>query len=195
MDLWARGPRVWATRWATPWRRPRLVHTSREGVGRPEGLVHKSTGPSRIAPRTRPGHSLPGSNHPAQRPCRAVTLFFSLLSGRLGAARGMFQAERRGSSARSTTRPYSYPVRLAGACRPRDHDAQFGRCDVPGGGTHLKERCRSLRRTKLSAGHTPCPGSPEAPSGRPGVQVSGVLLSGPRQDGALRHQPGADVSP
>ncbi len=55
---------------------------------------------------------------------------------------------------------------------PRDHDAQFGRCDIPGGGTHLPGRFRRMRRTMPSYGHTPCPGSPETPSGRPGVRMS-----------------------
>ena len=105
-------------------------------------------------------------------PSRAVTLLFSPFVGSARCHSGMLQAERRGSSARSTTRPYSYPVRLAGSCLPRDHDAQFGRCDVPGGGTHLRERCRGPRRTIPLHGHTPCPGSPEAPSGRPGVRMS-----------------------
>ena len=184
-SLRARGPRVRATRRATPWRRPRLVHTSRKGAGRPEGLVHKSAGPSRIAPWTRPGHSFPDSSHPAQRPRRAVTLFFSLPSGRPGAARGMFQAGRRGSSARPTTRPCC-PVRPSGGRRPRDHGAPFGRCDVPEGGTRLKERCRSLRRTRRPAGRTPCPGSPEAPSGPPGR--SGVQPP-PLRPATGRHPP------
>ncbi len=119
----------------------------------------------------RSGHSFPSSTHPRAAtvfPCRHIVPA-PLSSGRFGATRGMLQAERRGSSARSTTRPDSYPVRLADGRRPRDHNARFGRCDVPGGGTHLDERCRALRRTMSLNGHTPCPGSPEAPSGRPGV--------------------------
>ena len=38
------------------------------------------------------------------------------------------------------------------------------------GGTHLDGRCRGMRRTKPPHGHTPFPGSPRAPSGRPGVR-------------------------
>ncbi len=74
------------------------------------------------------------------------------------------------------------PVRPPGGRRPRDHGAPFGRCDVPEGGTRLKERCRSLRRNRRPAGRTPCPGSPEAPSGRPGVPVflPPVPSTGPR---------------
>ena len=160
--------------WASGGRRPCVVHRLST---RPAGR-----GPARRA-RPQDPQDPPGSRHgrgpgiPFQAatvsasPSRAVTLFFSLLSDRLRCHSGMLQAERRGSSARSTTRPYSYPVRLAGSCQPRDHDAQFGRCDVPGGGTHLRLRCRGMRRTIPSYGHTPCPGSPETPSGHPGVQV------------------------
>ena len=86
----------------------------------------------------RSGHSFPGSRFLVQqRSSRAVTLFFPPVVGTDRHRSGMIQAERRSSSARSTTRPCSYPVQLAGGRRPRDYDARFGRCDVPGGGTHL----------------------------------------------------------
>ena len=187
---------MWTTRWATPWRRPRLVHTSRQGAGRPEGLVHKSTGPSRIAPWTWPGHSFPSRRRPgaAALPCRHIVPLPAVGTARCRSgdvpgktSRFLRRAQRRvhtlirfgwpASAGRVTMMPSS------------------GRCDVPGGGTHLRRRCRGLRRTKRTYGHTPCPGSPEAPSGRPVVQVSNVFLSGPRQDGAVRHQPGGGVTP
>ncbi len=56
-----------------------------------------------------------------------------------------------------------------------------GRCDVPGGGTHLDGRCRGPRRTMRLYGHTPCPESPEGPFGPPGRSVSSARFrSGPR---------------
>ncbi len=68
------------------------------------------------------------------------------LRGRLGAARGFSRQNvavpRRAQH--STARPDSCPVRSAGLCRPRDHGAPFGRCDVPGGGTAA---CRPTTRT------------------------------------------------
>ena len=104
-------------------------------------------------------------------PCRAVTLFFSLLSDRLGAIRGCSRQNvavpRRAQRRVHPLIRFDRPA-LAGL---RDHYAQFGRCDVPGGGTHLHGRCRNLRclrRTMVPAGHTPCPGSPEGPFGPPG---------------------------
>ena len=45
----------------------------------------------------------------------------------------MFQAECRVSGTRSTTRPASYPVRLAGDRRPRDQNARFGPMRRSGG--------------------------------------------------------------
>ena len=164
---------MWATRWATPWRRPRLVHTSRKGAGRPEGLVHKlhRTLPDRAMDEAR-GIPFQVEDVPAQRPAVSSHCFSPRCRDGSVPLRGCSRQNVAIPPARSTTRPYSYPVRLAGVCRPRDHDAQFGRCDVPGGGTHLDERSRSLRRSMPVHGHTPCPGSPEAPSGRPGVRCS-----------------------
>lgn len=116
----------------------------------------------------RSGHSFPGSRFLVQqRSSRAVTLFLPPVVGAVRLHLGMIQAERRSSSARSTTRPCSYPVRLAGGRRPRDHDARFGRCDVPGGGTHLIPTV-----SQNAANHAPSrshalPGV--GPPGRPGV--------------------------
>ena len=76
----------------------------------------------------RSGHSFPSRSHPrAATVFLAVTLFLPPVA--VGAVRrhsGMLQAERRGSTARSTTRPDFCPVRLAGGRRPRDHNAHSG---------------------------------------------------------------------
>ena len=149
--------------------------------------------------RSGPGIPSPGSRFPLreQSSC-AVTLFLSPLSDRLGAVRG---CSRQNAAVPRRAQRRVHPLirfdrpALAG---PRDHDARFGRRHVPGGGIHLRGRCRGLRRTMVPHGHTPCPGCPDAPSGRPGVQVFrcfAALLSGLRQDGALRHQSGGGETP
>ena len=66
------------------------------------------------------------------------------------------------------------------------------RCDLPGGGAHLSEWRRSLRRTVLLDGHTRCP---EILSNCPDVQVISVSGSSPRQDGPLQRQPSSGVTP
>ena len=149
-----------------------LVGERPASVGRPEGLVHKSTGPSRITPRTRPGHSFPSSNPPCvsgpavsshcSSPCSQDG--FSAMSGDVPGRTSRFlrHAQRRVH----TLIRFGWPA-LADRVTMMPSS---GRCDVPEGGTHLNGRCRGLRRTMLAYGHTPCPGSPKAPSGRPGVR-------------------------
>ena len=85
-------------------------------------------------------------------------------------ANGEVQTERRCSMTRPTTRPASCPVRLAGA-GPVTIMPDSGGATFRGAGPIWNGRCRVLRRTRPSCGHTPCPGSPEAPSGRPGVPL------------------------
>lgn len=69
------------------------------------------------------------------------------------------------------------------------------RCDVPGGGSHLNEWYRSLRRTMILDGHTRCPGFPEILSDCPDVQVFSMSVSSPRQDGPLPRQNNSGVTP
>ncbi len=111
-------------------------------------------------------------------------------SGAAAVPSGTVQAERRGSVTRPPARPSSCPVRLADG-GPVTTMPGSGGATFRGAGPIWNGRRRVLRRTRPSSGHTPCPGSPEAPSGRPGVRVSVVLpRPGCRQDGALRRQPG-----
>ncbi len=150
-----------------------LVGERPASVGRPEGLVHKSTGPSRITPRTRPGHSFPSSNPPsaAALPCRHIVLL-PVVRTASAPFRGCSRQNVAVPPTRSTTRPYSYPVRLAGARRPRDHDAQFGAVRRSG------RRDPSEWTVPRSAANHACirshalPGFPEGPVGPSGCPVS-----------------------
>ena len=159
-------------RWATPLRRPRLVHTSRRARAGPKG---SSTNPQ-DPPRSRHGR---GPGIPFQAESNRLRVAFScrhiVLLPVAGSARchsGMLQAERRGSSARSTTRPYSYPVRWPATADPATMMPDSGRCDVPGGGTHLRKRCRGLPANHASLRSHALPGFPGSPVGPPGC--SGV---------------------
>ena len=79
-----------------------------------------------------------------------------------------------------------------------------GRCDVPGGGTHLERTVpqSAAANHAVPHGHTPCPVSPASPVGPPGcsgVQVFRCFQSSAgswfREDGALGHQSGGGKSP
>ena len=61
----------------------------------------------------------------AALPCRHIVLL-PVVRTASAPLRGCSRQNVAIPPARSTTRPYSYPVRLAGARRPRDHDALFG---------------------------------------------------------------------
>ena len=146
--LWARGP----ARRARP-----QIHRTRSDRAMDEALAFLSK------QREQP---------PPRHLTRAVTLFFSPFVGPTRCHSGMLQAERRGSSARSTTRPYSYPVRWPATADPATMMPDSGRCDVPGGGTHLRKRCRGLPANHASLRSHALPGFPGSPVGPPGC--SGV---------------------
>ncbi len=115
--------------------------------------------------------------------------------GRPGAARGFSRRNVAFQGAPDTRRRVQTPVRFGwpADAGPVTRAPRSGGATFREGGTHLDGRCRGMRRTMPRAGHTPCPGSPRAPSGPPGCSVSGVRLPlrrRLRQDGAPVRQPG-----
>ncbi len=97
--------------------------------------------------------------------------------GRLGAGPGILQAERRGSS--GAQRRVQAPVRfgLPACAGPVTMVPDSGLCDVPGGRDPSGWTVpRSAANHAAGRSHA-LPGVPGGPSGRPGVQVSGVQVS------------------
>ncbi len=92
--------------------------------------------------------------------------------GRLGASRGFSRRNIAFQGAPNTRRRVQAPVRFGwpADAGPVTRVPRSGGATFREGGTHLDGRCRGMRRTMPRAGHTPYPGSPRAPSGRPGVR-------------------------